>query len=102
MRREWIIPVLLTPTVSVNGGADVFWRFSRSDAIYAPPGYVEIPPSHAGSAFVATALDVNIEWHIQRHLTFGASYVHFFTGGYVHAAGGSDVNYLSTTLSFQF
>jgi Alginate export len=91
----------LTRTVSINGGADVFWRYSQDDAIYAPPGFVEIPPGR-GSAYVATALDVNLQWQIQKHLTFGASYVHFFTGSYVHQAGGNDVNYVSTTMTFIF
>ncbi len=91
----------LTRTVSVNGGADVFWRYSKDDAIYAPPGFIEIPAT-GGSSYVATALDINLEWRIQRHLTFGASYVHFFAGGYVRDAGGSDVNYVSTTMSFLF
>ncbi|HXI70259.1 MAG TPA: alginate export family protein [Verrucomicrobiae bacterium] len=91
----------LTRTFSVNGGADVFWRYTQNDAIYAPPGFIEIPAA-GGSAYVTTALDVNLEWHIQKHLTLGASYVHFFTGSYVHQAGGSDVNYVSTTLSFLF
>jgi Alginate export len=91
----------LTRTMSVNGGADIFWRYSENDAIYAPPGFVEIPPGQ-GSAYVATALDINLQWQIQRHLTFGASYVHFFTGSYVHQAGGSDVNYVSTTMTFIF
>jgi hypothetical protein len=92
----------LTRTLSVDGGADVFWRYSEKDAIYAPPGYVEIPPSEAGSAYVATAVDVNLQWQIQRHLSFGASFVHFFTGSYVHAVGGSNVNYVSTTMTFIF
>jgi hypothetical protein len=92
----------LTHNLSVNGGADVFWRYSEHDAIYAPPGYVEIPPSEAGTAYVATAVDVNLQWQIQRHLSFGASFVHFFTGSYVHAANGNDVNYFSTTLTFLF
>jgi Alginate export len=96
------LAVNLTRTLSVNGGADVFWRYSQDDAIYAPPGYVEIPALKTGSAYVATALDLNLQWQIQKHLTFGASYVHFFTGNYVHAAGGGDVNYVSTTLSFIF
>jgi len=96
------LAVNLTRTLSVNGGADVFWRYSQDDAIYAPPGYVEIPALKTASAYVATALDINLQWQIQKHLTFGASYVHFFTGNYVHAAGGSDVNYVSTTLSFIF
>jgi len=28
--------------------------------------------------------------------------VHFLTGSYVHQAGGSDVNYFSTTITFLF
>jgi hypothetical protein len=92
----------LTRSVSVNGGADVFWRYSKEDAIYAPPGFVEIPALKTASAYVATAVDINLQWQIQRHVTFGASCVHFFTGSYVHQAGGNDVNYVSTTLSFLF
>jgi len=92
----------LTPTVSVNGGVDVFWRYSRNDAVYAVPGFVAIPALKTGSAYVGTALDINLEWRIQRHITAGASYVHFFTEDYVHAAGGRDVDYVSTTISFLF
>jgi hypothetical protein len=91
----------LTRTVSINGGVDVFWRYSQNDAIYAPPGNVEIPAA-PGSSYFTTAVDVNLQWQIQRHISFGASYVHFFTGDYVQSAGGSEVNYVSTTLSFLF
>ena len=96
------VGVNLTPTVSVNGGVDVFWRYSRNDAVYAVPGFVAIPALKTGSAYVGTALDINLEWRIQRHITAGASFVHFFTGDYVHAAGGRDVDYVSTTISFLF
>jgi len=45
---------------------------------------------------------VNLTWQIQRHVSFQASYVHFFTASYVDQAGGGDVNYVSTTVSFLF
>lgn len=92
----------LTRAVSINGGIDVFWRYSRNDAVYAVPGFISIPAIKTAPAFVGTALDVNMEWRIQRHLSLLASYVHFFSGDYLHAAGGSDVNYVSTTVSFLF
>jgi hypothetical protein len=92
----------LSPTVSVDGGANWMRRYSRNDAVYAVPGYIEIPALQTAPAYIATALDVNLQWQIQRHVWFGASYVRFFTGSYVHAAGGSDVNYVSTTLTFLF
>jgi len=91
-----------TPTLSADGGVGVFWRYSTSDAIYQPSGHIAIPALQTSPAYVATALDVNLTWQIQRHLTFMASYVHFFTGSYVHQAGGRDVNYFSTTLAFLF
>jgi hypothetical protein len=92
----------LSPGVSVDGGANWMWRYTRNDAVYAVPGYVEIPALQNASSYIATAVDLNLQWQIQKHLTFGASYVHFFTGSYVHASGGSDVNYFSTTLTFLF
>lgn len=88
--------------VTIDGGASPFWRYSRNDAVYAVPGFVEIPALRNASSYVGTAFDVNLDWQIQRHITFQASYVHFLTGDYVHQAGGSDVDYFSTTLTFLF
>jgi len=45
---------------------------------------------------------LNLEWRIQRHVVWQASYVHFFSGSYIRQAGGGDVNYFSTTISFLF
>ena len=91
-----------TRTVSADGGADWFWRYSRNDAVYGVPGNIAVPALNTASSYVGTALDVNLTWQIQRHVSFQASYVHFFTGSYVHQAGGSDVDYVSTTLDFLF
>ncbi len=89
-------------TVSLDGGADWFWRYSRNDADYAVPGFIALPALKTASSYVGTALDVNLTWQIQRHVSLQASYVHFFTGSYVQQAGGHDVDYVSTTLSFVF
>jgi hypothetical protein len=88
--------------ISVDGGGDFFWRYSRNDAIYAVPGFIGVPALHTDSSFVGTALDLNLSWQIQRHISLLASYVHFVSGSYVHAAGGGNVDYISTTLSFIF
>jgi hypothetical protein len=92
----------LATNLSINGGGDAFWRYSREDAVYAPPGFIAIPALNTASAYVGTALDLNLEWRPQRHLSFLASYVHFLSGDYVHAAGGRDVDYFSLTMSFLF
>lgn len=92
----------LTKTLSVNGGVDVFWRYSTGDAVYAVPGFVAIPPVESSSPYVGTACDLNVEWRLQRHVTLSGSYVHFFASSSTRQAGGKDVNYVSTTLSFLF
>jgi hypothetical protein len=60
------------------------------------------PALKTASAYVGTVLDVTLEWRIQRHISFLASCVHFISGEYIHAAGGHDVDYVSTTLDFPF
>jgi len=90
------------PKVTVDGGVSPFWRYSRKDAVYAVPGFISIPALHNASSYVGTAFDVNLTWQLQRHVNVQASYVHFLTGSYVHQAGGSDVDYFSTTITFLF
>ena len=91
-----------TQMVTLDGGADWFWRYSRNDAVYDVPGFVAIPPLRDAPNYVGSALDVNITWQLQRHITVQGSYVHFFTGAYIHESGGKDVDYVSTTISFLF
>lgn len=92
----------LARSVSVNGGVDVFWRYTKDDAIYAPLGFVTLPALKNQSSYLGTAVGVNLQWQVQSHITVLASYVHFFTGSYVNASAGGDVDYVSTTVSFLF
>ncbi len=96
------VGVQLSKTVSLDGGADWFWRYSRNDAVYGVPGFIAIPPLKDAPNYIGTALDLNLTWQVQRHVTVQASYVHFLTGSYVHEAGGKDVDYFSTTISILF
>jgi len=96
------IGLKLARTVSVDGGGDVIWRYSKNDAVYNVPGFIIIPALQNASSYVGTAADLNLNWQIQRHLILQASYVHFFVASYVHEAGGSGLNYVSTTISFLF
>lgn len=94
--------IQLSKTLAVDAGANWFWRYSRSDAVYGVPGFISIPALRNAPSYIGTALDVNLTWHLQRHVSVEASYVHFLTGSYVQQAGGRDVNYFSTTISFLF
>jgi len=96
------VSLKLTSKFTVDGGADVFWRYSRDDAVYAVPGFIALSAKSSASSYVGTAADLNLTWNIQRHLTWQASYVYFVSGSYIKGLGGGDVNYVSTTLSFLF
>ena len=52
----------------------MFWRYSAGDAVYAVPGFVAIPPVKSSSHYVGTAVDLNMEWSLQRHVALGTSY----------------------------
>jgi hypothetical protein len=96
------LTLTLTRKISLDGGGDVFWRYSRTDAIYGVPGFIALKPVDSGSSYAGTAADVNLTWNIQRHITWQASYVHFFSGSYISGQGGGDVDYVSSTLTFLF
>ena len=90
------------PRLEVSGGVDVFWRYSSQDAIYDPPGFIQIPVTDNRSSYLGTALDVNVSWRLQRHALFSTSYVYFFTDNYVASAGGGSVGFFSATLQLEF
>lgn len=96
------LTVAPTSNIQVSTGVDVFWRYSTQDAIYDPPGFIQIPVTDNRSRYLGTALDVNLTWRLQRHALLSTSYVYFFTDNYVRSAGGGGTGYFSATLSFQF
>src|SRR5262249_52292997 len=85
--------------VLLSFGSDVLWRYTTEDGVYGPPGNLELPAGD-GSRYIATTAEASVQWQINRHLNFSASYVHFFTGDYVRNASGGDVDFFGTWLTF--
>jgi hypothetical protein len=82
-------------------GSDVLWRETTNDGVYAPPGFVELPAGD-GSNYIGTTAEAAFQYQINRHLVWTTSYVHLFSGDYVHSSGGRDVDYIGSWLSFTF
>jgi hypothetical protein len=80
-------------------GSDVLWRYTADDGIYGPSGNLELP-ANTGSPYLATTAEVGAQWQINRHFTWLASYVHFFTSDYVSEAKGRDVDFFGTWATF--
>jgi hypothetical protein len=85
----------LTATV----GADAIWRFSKEDAVYATNGAVSLPANVQGM-YVGTTAEGSLQWKASRHMVATLSYVHLYASSYVKNAGGGDVDYVATWLSF--
>lgn len=88
--------------VTVSTGVDLFWRYSRQDAAYDPPGFIQVPVTSGESSYLGTAVDLNVNWKIQRHAQLAASYVYFFADNSIRSAGGTSTGFFSTTLTLQF
>jgi hypothetical protein len=79
---------------------DSLWRYSRDDAVYGPSGNTQIPADVGDGLFIGQTLAAATTWEITRHLVWTLSYVHLFAGDFVRSAGGGDVDFLGTWLTF--
>jgi len=52
--------------------------------------------------FVTHAISATAEWEINKHLSLGLSYSHFFAGQVIIEAGGHDSDYIRTQLNVVF
>ncbi len=103
-----MIGLQLSPMKNVTAELDYhgFWLADTKDTWYRSTGAAVRPVAPAGqhvSSFVGTELDFVLNWKVNKHLTLGAGYCHFFTGDYVSSTGPSDaanLGYLTATISF--
>jgi hypothetical protein len=83
--------------------ADFFWRESARDAVYNSGLNITRSGVNGGSHYVGAQTAAQIEWRLQRHLTWTANYSHFFAGAFLHEnLPDQDVNYFSTWITFRF
>ncbi len=85
--------------LTITFGSDAIWRHTKQDALYATTGGVLLPATDT-SKYVGTAVEAAAQWKINRHMVATASYVHMFTSTQVDKAGGGDIDFLATWISF--
>lgn len=85
--------------LTITVGSDSIWRHTRQDALYGTAGNVLLPATD-NSKYVGTTAEAAAQWKINRHLSFTASYIHMYTGSQVKQAGGGDIDYLASWVSF--
>jgi Alginate export len=92
-----------TRAVTLTADAAFFWRESERDGVYNSGLNVARSGLNGGSRYVGAQTAVQMEWRLQRHLTWTANYSHFFAGTFLHESPpDKDVNYASTWITFRF
>ncbi|HZR34936.1 MAG TPA: alginate export family protein [Nevskia sp.] len=89
--------------VTATLATDLLWRYSVKDGVYAPPGNIELRPASGAardSRYIGNTAETAVEWKACRHIAWTASYVHLFASDAVHAAGGHDVDYFGSWVTF--
>jgi hypothetical protein len=90
-------------SLTFTADADFFWRESTHDGVYNIGQNVARSGVAGGSPYVGAQMSAQIEWRLQRNLTWTANYSHFFAGTFLHEnPPDKDVNYFSAWITFRF
>lgn len=69
--------------LSIWPNAELLWRQSRNDAIYAIPRVLVRPSGISTARYIGGQVDVEIDWHPTSHFTYALDYLHFFPGAFL-------------------
>jgi len=90
------------PNFAIKAGIDVLWRYSTHDAFYQPPGVPLVPGSANDKRYLGAQTNLQAEWQATAHISVNAAYVHFFTEGFLEAAGADDIDFVGAWTSYKF
>ena len=94
------------PQLQTKVDLHTFWLAETSDAWYRANGFTTVRSAAAGrdvDGHLGEEVDVTLIWKLNRFVTLGGGYSHFFTGGFAAATGASsdaDFGYLQLTAGF--
>lgn len=89
--------------VSLTADWNFYWRLETGDGVYSPSGRILRRPSDTNARFVGSAVSLNANWQINRHLAITGIYTHFFPGEFIRRTGpANDIDFAELTLKVQF
>lgn len=90
------------PDLAFMTGVDVLWRENTHDSFYQPPGVPVVAGNANTKRFLGESLNLQAEWQATPNLDVNAAIVHFFTAGFLRAAGGQDVTWTGVWATANF
>lgn len=89
--------------VTVSADWIVQWRESRSDGVYAVPGFLIRAADGSRERFVGHRPGMEVRWQADRHLWFQADYGIFYAGRFLkETQPGRNLNYWALWAGYKF
>ena len=92
----------LSKTVSLTANPAFFWRESTSDGLYAVSGAVIVSGQKSNASYIASQASVQLQWKMNRNLTWFTEYGHFFPGEFLkESRPGRNINFWTAWLDIR-
>jgi hypothetical protein len=80
-----------------------YWRLSRADGVYGPPGNLFRLPQGVRDRFVDVSVSGGIEWEASRDIFVSLLFTHSAPQAFIAATGPADtIDFVEATLQFDF
>src|ERR1700692_1979620 len=84
----------LSKTISLTANPAFYWRESTSDGLYAISGAVIVSGQKSNASYIASQASVQLQWKMNRDLTWFTEYGHFFPGEFLtESRPGRNLNF---------
>ncbi len=102
--------IAVQPSVQLNFTKDLsftpntafFWRESTRDGLYSPSSLI-VTGQKSNASYIGNQTGAQLQWKLNRHLTFMMDYEHFFPGEFLkQSTAGRSVDYFTAWLDFRF
>jgi hypothetical protein len=93
----------LSKSVTLTLRPGFFWRESTRDGLYSIAGAILVSGQQSTARYIATQASVQLQWRLNRHLTFFTEYAHFFPGEYLRqSTQGRNINFWTGWLDLRY
>lgn len=91
------------PGVRLSADINAYWRASRADGVYGPPGNLIRRPDGARARLVDVSVSGGAEWQASEQLLVSLVFTHSAPQAFIRATGPADpIDFVEATVQFEF
>jgi len=97
------VDLKLSKSVSMKVNPAFFWRESTSDGLYSVGNSVIVSGLKSNARYIATQASTQLQWRMNRNLTWHTEYGHFFAGEFLkQSTPGKSINFWTGWVDVRF